>query len=102
MNKISTAVAFGTGYVLGARAGRQRYDELRERAQEVWTDPKLQQQAKKMQEQAKHVPGQVKEHLPGSKGGSPRNSADQLDSGSSHGPTQGADGTDVPEGQTHG
>ena len=69
MSKITMAVAFGAGYVLGARAGRQRYEELRDRAQEFWSNPKVQKQAQKVQEQAKQVPGQAKEHLPASMGG---------------------------------
>ncbi|MEK4243732.1 MULTISPECIES: hypothetical protein [Janibacter] len=66
MNKITMTVAFGAGYVLGTRAGRERYDQLRDRALALWTDPTVQKQAKKVQEQAKQVPGQVKEHLPDS------------------------------------
>lgn len=77
MNKITMTVAFGAGYVLGARAGRERYDQLRDRAVELWTDPKVQRQAKKVQEQAKQVPGQVKEHLPDSMGGSSQNGKDR-------------------------
>lgn len=69
MSKITMAAAFGAGYVLGARAGRGRYEELRDKAQELWTNPKVQRQAHKVQEQAKQVPGQVKEHVPESLGG---------------------------------
>ncbi|HXD27844.1 MAG TPA: hypothetical protein VN621_03695 [Arthrobacter sp.] len=31
------------GYVLGARAGRDKYDELKDKAQELWTDPRTQE-----------------------------------------------------------
>ncbi|WP_372696850.1 hypothetical protein [Arthrobacter sp. JSM 101049] len=31
------------GYVLGARAGRDKYDQLRDKAQELWTDPHTQE-----------------------------------------------------------
>lgn len=68
MGKVSMAVALGAGYVLGTRAGRGRYEQLRDRAQKVWTNPKVQQQATKVKEQAKQVPGQAKEHLPESIG----------------------------------
>ncbi|QOK22390.1 hypothetical protein IGS73_15090 [Janibacter indicus] len=77
MNKITMTVAFGAGYVLGARAGRERYDQLRDRAVELWTDPKVQRQAKKVQEQAKQVPGQVKQRLPDSIGGSTQDGKDK-------------------------
>lgn len=33
--KLSTVAMFGAGYVLGTRAGRQRYDQLREVARRV-------------------------------------------------------------------
>jgi len=37
--------AFGVGYVLGTRAGRERYERLRETAQQVKDDPRVQQAA---------------------------------------------------------
>jgi len=43
--KILLAVGLGVGYVLGTRAGREKYDELVERAQKVWNDPRVQKQA---------------------------------------------------------
>ena len=36
--KLSTAAMFGVGYVLGARAGRQRYDQLRQIAGRLAAD----------------------------------------------------------------
>lgn len=124
MSRITMAAAFGTGYVLGARAGRQRYDELRDRAQELWTNPKVQKQAQKVQEQAKQVPGQVKEHLPGSMGDTSQDGSDaaqgntmgndfgpdfgsasdaaQGDSWSSDAPGSGVGGSDFTGGQARG
>lgn len=43
--KILFVVGLGVGYVLGARAGREKYDELVERVQKVWNDPRVQKQA---------------------------------------------------------
>lgn len=37
--------AFGVGYVLGARAGRERYDAMAAKAQELWHDPRVQEKA---------------------------------------------------------
>lgn len=31
------------GYVLGARAGREQYDQLRGKAQDLWNDPRTQE-----------------------------------------------------------
>jgi hypothetical protein len=43
--KILLVVGLGVGYVLGTRAGREKYDELVARAQKVWNDPRVQKQA---------------------------------------------------------
>jgi BRCT domain type II-containing protein len=34
----------GLGYVLGTRAGREKYEELRTAALKVWNDPRVQKQ----------------------------------------------------------
>ena len=51
MAKVGILLGFGAGYVLGARAGRQRYDQLIEKAQDLWADPRVQKKAS----QAQHV-----------------------------------------------
>lgn len=43
--KPALLTAFGIGYVLGARAGRERYDAIAAKAQELWHDPRVQQKA---------------------------------------------------------
>ncbi len=43
--KILFVVGLGVGYVLGTRAGREKYDELVQRVQKVWNDPRVQKQA---------------------------------------------------------
>lgn len=43
MKKMAFLAGFGAGYVLGARAGRQRYDQLKSGAQGVWQNPKVQE-----------------------------------------------------------
>ncbi len=42
MSKIALAVAFGAGYVVGARAGRGRYEQIRSQAQKVADNPRVQ------------------------------------------------------------
>jgi hypothetical protein len=42
VNKILIALAFGVGYVLGSRAGRKRYEQIRDKAQQVWNDDRVQ------------------------------------------------------------
>ena len=43
--KILLAFGLGVGYVLGTRAGREKYDELVARVQKFWNDPRVQKQA---------------------------------------------------------
>ena len=51
MAKLSFLVGLGAGYVLGARAGRERYDQIAGKAQGVWRDPRVQEKA----DQAQHL-----------------------------------------------
>ena len=41
--KILFVVGLGAGYVLGARAGRERYEQIRKAAEDVWNQPKVQE-----------------------------------------------------------
>lgn len=34
--KIGLIIGFGLGYVLGSRAGRQRYEQIKQTAEKVW------------------------------------------------------------------
>ncbi|MCU1470571.1 MAG: protoporphyrinogen oxidase [Glaciihabitans sp.] len=54
MKKSLLIIAFGVavGYVLGARAGRERYDALVEKANGVWQDPRV---AKARREAARYA-----------------------------------------------
>jgi hypothetical protein len=42
--KILFVVGLGLGYVLGTRAGREKYDQLKASALKVWNDPRVQKQ----------------------------------------------------------
>lgn len=46
--KIGIAVGLAAGYVLGARAGRQRYEQIKDKAQEVWELEPVQKQVGKV------------------------------------------------------
>jgi hypothetical protein len=54
---LATAVGVGVGYVLGTRAGRARFDELKAQAQRIVTDPEVRQKVA-------DLPNQVRENLP--------------------------------------
>jgi hypothetical protein len=41
--KILFVVGLGVGYVLGTRAGRERYEQMRAAAEKVWNQPSVQQ-----------------------------------------------------------
>jgi hypothetical protein len=40
--KLSFLAGFGAGYVLGARAGRERYEQIRRAYEQAKDDPRLQ------------------------------------------------------------
>jgi hypothetical protein len=54
MSKTTLLLAFGAGYVLGARAGRDRYDQIRSGAQKVASNPTVQSAAGRAQEVVGH------------------------------------------------
>ncbi len=43
IKKLTLLAAFGGGYVLGAKAGRERYDQILQTANQVKDDPRVQQ-----------------------------------------------------------
>lgn len=57
MKKLIGLVAFGIGYLLGARHGRERYDEIMRGFKRVREDPRV-------QEQVNHVADLAKEQGP--------------------------------------
>ena len=42
IRKLTLAIGFGAGYVLGAKAGTQRYDEIMAKARELMGQPAVQ------------------------------------------------------------
>ncbi len=52
MGKISFLAGVGVGYVLGAAAGRQRYEQIKTAAAKTWNNPKVQQGVDAAQDQA--------------------------------------------------
>ncbi len=94
MNKLLLLVGAGVGYVLGARAGRERYDQIADQANKLWTDPRVQtkveeakvkgpEMAQKVSEQAKAKVDEVKSKTSG--GSSSNSSSDILSGGTSTG-----------------
>ncbi len=59
--QIALLVGGAAGYVLGTRAGRERYEQIKNQAQAVWTNPKVQEKAGQAQDFAKEKAPVVKD-----------------------------------------
>ncbi|MFC7404061.1 hypothetical protein [Georgenia alba] len=49
MGKMSFFVGAGIGYILGARAGRERYEAIKRGGAKVWENPKVQSGVQKVE-----------------------------------------------------
>ena len=69
MAKLGILIGFGAGYVLGARAGRERYEQLVSKTQAVWRDPRVQRKTSQVQgvvaDRASQAAGAAKETVAG-------------------------------------
>ncbi len=63
MAKLSFLAGFGAGYVLGAKAGRERYEQIRRFWNQAKDDPRLQSVAGMAQAQADAVVSSVKTRM---------------------------------------
>ena len=52
LRKLSALVGFGAGYVLGTRAGRERYDQILQMLQGVKDNPRVQETTSMLSQQA--------------------------------------------------
>ena len=59
MSKTTMILAGAAGYVLGARAGRGRYEQIKGAAQRVARDPRVQQKAHQAQTVVKEKAGEA-------------------------------------------
>lgn len=64
MSKIVFVVGFAAGYVLGARAGRERYEAIARSAQRLRGSQTVQSAAGVLRAQAGSVAGSARDHLP--------------------------------------
>ena len=63
MKKLMVLAALGVGYVLGARAGRERYDQLVNQFDRVRKNPQVQKQTQHLAEMAKEQAPVVKDKV---------------------------------------
>lgn len=61
--KAALLVGAAVGYVLGAKAGRQRYESLKAKGQDLWQHPKVQEQVGHAQEIAREKAPDVQQKL---------------------------------------
>jgi hypothetical protein len=57
--KLALIVGAGIGYVLGTRAGRQRYEQIKRAAGKMWHDPRVQQQVHQAEDFAREKAPEV-------------------------------------------
>ena len=63
MKKLTLLIAGGIGYVLGARAGRERYEQIKRTATRVKDDPRVQEKAAQAADLAKEKAPIVKDKV---------------------------------------
>ncbi len=63
MKKLLILVAGGIGYVLGTKAGRERYEQMRSTVNKVKDDPRVQEKAQHAADLAKQKAPVVKDKL---------------------------------------
>lgn len=59
--KLRLLIGFGAGYLLGARAGRERYEQIVRRAKEFGQNPKVRAKAAQARDMAGEKAGQAAE-----------------------------------------
>lgn len=76
MRKLFFLAAVGAGYVLGAKAGRQRYEQIKRLSRQVKDNPKVQGMAGMLEAQAESVVDTVKSKV--SSTGYPTSEVDEI------------------------
>ncbi|MDZ5662387.1 hypothetical protein SFC79_11490 [Nocardioides sp. S-58] len=63
MRKLTLLIAGGIGYVLGTRAGRERYEQIKQTVTRVKEDPRVQEKAQQAADLAKEKAPVVKDKV---------------------------------------
>ena len=85
--KLMFITGLAAGFVLGSRAGREKYEEIRANAKKVWENPTVQEAAGVAQAQATKLYSESKDRLQSSKLGEKVAEKTQSLSSSSNGTT---------------
>jgi hypothetical protein len=83
--KLMFVTGLAAGFVLGSRAGREKYEEIRANAKKVWENPTVQEAAGVAQAQATKLYSESKDKLQSSKLGEKLQSATSSSSSNSLG-----------------
>jgi hypothetical protein len=59
VKKLSLLAVGAVGYVLGTRAGRERYEQIRRQAKKVWNTPPVQDAVDDVEEVVRHTASDV-------------------------------------------
>ena len=65
VKKMTVLAVAAAGYVLGARAGRERYEQIRTQATKAWNNPTVQSAVDDVQAQAKQAGADVSSKVGG-------------------------------------
>lgn len=61
--KVILLTGLAVGYVLGAKAGRPRYESIKKSAAKLWNDPRVQTQVDRVEDFAKDKAPEVAEYI---------------------------------------
>ena len=102
VGKVLLLAAAGAGYVLGARAGRERYDQISSSVSRLWGNPKVQSRVVDLEDKAGDLArqaGSVAQEKVGAAASSVAGTVKDKVSGGSNG--SGGSSTDAPLGDQH-
>jgi hypothetical protein len=63
--KVLLITGLAVGYVLGTRAGRERYEQMKANANKVWNDPRVQKPVQQAEDFVKEKAPEVAEFVSG-------------------------------------
>nr|WP_221376449.1 hypothetical protein [Actinoplanes polyasparticus] len=81
--KLMFITGLAAGFVLGSRAGREKYEEIRSNAKKVWEHPSVQEAAGVAQAQANKLYSESKDKIQSSKLGEKLNTTSSTSSSTS-------------------
>jgi hypothetical protein len=83
MGKILFLAGAATGYVLGSKAGRQAYDQIKGKAQDLWGDPNVQKAVSQVGQVAKDAATVAQSKISGAAKDAGSKDSDSNDAGTS-------------------